>query len=147
MGAALRLPIHAAPDWPAAVGGYLPQPGGEGGTRGRCSPEEHPLPVALHAADAAGLIPYHGVAWAGGRHALVVGAEAEGLSEWVRREAGRDGGAVQLLAVPLALGPHRLGGEDPAAGAEGTAAAVESLNAAVAGSIILCEAHRQMSAK
>jgi hypothetical protein len=69
-----------------------------------------------------------------------VGSEAEGLSDAVRRAAeepkDNDGGTsgssssrVRLVSIPLAPGK----------------AQIESLNAAVAGSVILCEAHRQIS--
>lgn len=59
--------------------------------------------------------------------ALVVGSEAVGLSAAVR--AAVETGAMQSVGIPTAPG----------------ASAVESLNAAVAGSVILCEALRQRS--
>jgi tRNA G18 (ribose-2'-O)-methylase SpoU len=153
MGASLRVPLAYAPDWPSALATYLAP--SEAGAAGGA--------VWLHAADArAAATPYFDVAWAdGGRHALVVGAEAAGLSPWVRAAAEasaeaaaaeasagsrRNGGAevrVDFVSIPLAAAPHSLAAH--AAGA-GSSPAVESLNAAVAGSIVLCEAHRQIIA-
>ena len=85
---------------------------------------------AIFAADAKGEAPYHAVDWAGREEggeppqtrAVVVGSEAHGLSPavWAAVGAGR----ARAVAVPTQ--------------------AVESLNAAVAGSVILCEAHRQI---
>jgi tRNA G18 (ribose-2'-O)-methylase SpoU len=154
MGASLRVPLAYAPDWPSALATYLAP--SEAGAAGGA--------VWLHAADArAAATPYFDVAWAdGGRHALVVGAEAAGLSPWVRAAAEasadaaaaprsrpgsrRNGGAevrVDFVSIPLAAAPHSLAAH--AAGAS-SSPAVESLNAAVAGSIVLCEAHRQIIA-
>lgn len=82
---------------------------------------------AAHAADAAGAVAHHEVDWAP-PSALVVGSEAHGLSAAVRADPG-----VQLVRIPLSA---------PSARAE-AAASLESLNAAVAGSVILFEAQRQ----
>ena len=71
------------------------------------------------AADAAGPVNHYEVDWRQ-PSALVVGSEAHGLSASVREDSN-----VQLCRIPL--------GED----------GLESLNAAVAGSIILFEAQRQ----
>ena len=71
------------------------------------------------AADAAGPVAHYEVEWCK-PSALVVGSEAHGLSAAVRADA-----RVQLCRIPL--------GED----------GLESLNAAVAGSVILFEAQRQ----
>lgn len=68
---------------------------------------------------------YSEVEWGQGARAVVVGAEGAGLSEEVREAMGE--GRVGGVRIPL----------------EGD---VESLNAAVAGSIILAEAQRQRRA-
>ena len=60
--------------------------------------------------------------------ALVVGAEAAGLSREVRSAVAS--GAVGAVSIPMDLSYGQ----------------VESLNAAVAGSVVLCEAYRQKSA-
>ncbi|MCB0078511.1 MAG: RNA methyltransferase [Anaerolineales bacterium] len=73
--------------------------------------------LPLYIADAAGSVPYDAVDWRRPA-ALVVGGEAEGASEPLLARA------TQRIAIPMAN-------------------AVESLNAAVAGSLILFEAHRQ----
>jgi TrmH family RNA methyltransferase len=73
-----------------------------------------------------GLQEYSEVEWGQGARAVVVGAEGAGLSEEVREAMGE--GRVRGVRIPL----------------EGE---VESLNAAVAGSIILAEAQRQRRAQ
>lgn len=74
------------------------------------------------AADASGEVAHSDVDWTSEPMALVVGSEAHGLSAEVRENA-----AVRFCRIPLASG-------------------LESLNAAVAGSIILFEAQRQQLA-
>ena len=74
------------------------------------------------AADAGGTLNHYDVDWRGAS-ALVVGSEAHGLSDAVRNDP-----SVSLCGIPM-------GGD----GSDG----VESLNAAVAGSVILFEAQRQ----
>lgn len=157
MGASLRVPLASAPDWPAALATYLAPTGATKGGHNSGGP------VWLHAADARPAAkPYGDVNWAEGRHALVVGAEAAGLSPWVRHAAeaaeaaeaadaagsspGRPAEAVRVgfVSIPLAAAPHSWA--PPAAGAGIRRPAVESLNAAVAGSVVLCEAHRQITA-
>ncbi len=73
----------------------------------------------IYAADASATLPYYAVDWRQ-RAALVIGSEAHGLSEAARSYATR------LVGIPM----------------RGQA---ESLNAAVAGSILLFEALRQRS--
>lgn len=77
-----------------------------------------------YAADAGGALEHDAVDWSA-PSALVVGSEAHGLSAAVREDP-----AVELCRIPLGGG---------AADDDG----LESLNAAVAGSIILFEAQRQ----
>ena len=79
-----------------------------------------------YAADAHGVAAHDQVDWVA-PSALIVGSEAHGLSDAVREDP-----AVSLCRIPL-------GSLDAAANTEG----LESLNAAVAGSIILFEAQRQ----
>lgn len=110
MGATLRLPFAAVADW-ADARGLL------GG-------------LTVHAADAAGARLFHEVDWRQ-PSALVVGAEAAGLSPQVRRAISE--GEVSSVTIPLAAGPD---GDR-----------VESLNAAVAGSVVLCEAFRQCASE
>jgi RNA methyltransferase, TrmH family len=74
------------------------------------------------AADAAGEVAHFEVDWRA-PSALVVGSEAHGLSDVVRHDP-----SVSLCSIPMGIGAG-----------EG----VESLNAAVAGSVILFEAARQ----
>ena len=85
---------------------------------------------AIRAADAAGAADHFDVDWRGAS-ALVVGSEAHGLSSAVRNDP-----AVELCRIPLGQG-----GDDASGRTDDEA--VESLNAAVAGSIILFEAQRQ----
>lgn len=80
-------------------------------------------------ADAGGTRSHFDVDWTR-PSAIVVGSEAHGLSDAVRADA-----TVELCSIPLGMRP----GEDDGPGA----ASVESLNAAVAGSVILFEAQRQ----
>ena len=80
---------------------------------------------AAYGADAAGSIAHYQVDWQS-RAALIVGSEAHGLSDEVRADA-----SVALCRIPL--------GSVTESDGEG----LESLNAAVAGSIILFEAQRQ----
>ena len=82
-----------------------------------------------HAADARGERAHDEVDWSA-PCALVVGSEAHGLSAAVR-----DDPSVALCRIPL-------GGAGGVAGDDG----LESLNAAVAGSVILFEAQRQRRA-
>ena len=113
MGATFSLPIVAVADWEAATAlgsGYLPQ--GD---------------ITVYAADAAGKLPYYDAKFIHGRTAVVIGSEATGLSTSVRRAA--KSGAVRLISIPHATGPH-----------------MESLNAAVAGSVVMFEAQRQKKA-
>jgi len=159
MGASLRIPIASARDWPNALASYLAPPS-EGGKEGDGSSSGNGIGdgLWLHAADARpSATPYYEVDWSRGRHALVVGAEAAGLSPWLRNAAdateslsssssavGDDNHdlRVDYVSIPLAIAPHSLSPLGPGDGASGPA--VESLNAAVAGSIVLCEAHRQI---
>ena len=78
--------------------------------------------VSTLAADAAGSIAHFDVDWCA-PSALVVGSEAHGLSSAVRADE-----AVQLVNIPMAAVASET---------------VESLNAAVAGSVVLFEAQRQ----
>ena len=78
------------------------------------------------AADAGGVESHFEVNW-NEASALVVGSEAHGLSEEVRNDPN-----VRLCRIPL-------GQAELPSNADG----VESLNAAVAGSVILFEAQRQ----
>ncbi len=71
----------------------------------------------IYVADAAGVMPYYAADWRQ-PSVLIIGNEANGVSEEARRRA------TKSITVPMA-------------------AAVESLNAAVAGSVILFEAARQ----
>mmetsp|Transcript_37340 Transcript_37340/g.64443 ORF Transcript_37340/g.64443 Transcript_37340/m.64443 type:complete len:84 (+) Transcript_37340:829-1080(+) len=71
-------------------------------------------------------VAYYDVDWSR-PSALVVGAEAAGLSGEVRSAVAS--GAIGAVSIPM----------DTSYGQ------VESLNAAVAGSVVLCEAHRQKS--
>lgn len=77
---------------------------------------------SVRAADAAGTAAHYELDWSV-PSALVVGSEAHGLSAEVREDA-----AVALCSIPQAGG-------------------IESLNAGVAGSVILYEAQRQRSAR
>ena len=79
--------------------------------------------VSPLAADAGGSMAHYEVDWSK-PSALVVGSEAHGLSEAVRTDP-----AVHLCRIPLG---------DPVSGN-----GIESLNAAVAGSVIMFEAMRQ----
>ena len=108
MGATLRLPIVQVKDWEAAVGAGCVLDG-----------------VAVHAADMDG-VAYYDVDWRA-PSALVVGAEAAGLSGEVRGAVSS--GAIGAVSIPMAASYGK----------------VESLNAAVAGSVVLCEAFRQKS--
>jgi tRNA G18 (ribose-2'-O)-methylase SpoU len=82
--------------------------------------------MSFYAADASSALPYYAVDWTN-RSAIIVGSEAAGLSTVVRRSV--DEGKIKLVSIPLAPGRSQ----------------VESLNAAVAGSVILCEARRQLA--
>ena len=85
---------------------------------------------APYAADAGGALAHFEVDWTRAS-AIVVGSEAHGLSDAVR-----DDPAVALCSIPLGMAPA-------ISSAAGDHEAVESLNAAVAGSVILFEAQRQ----
>jgi len=87
--------------------------------------------VAAFAADAGGEVAHFDVDWRT-PSALVVGSEAHGLSGAVRADS-----RVNLCRIPLGV---PVGA---ASDAQRVESAVESLNAAVAGSIILFEAQRQ----
>ena len=84
---------------------------------------------AVLAADAGGAESHFEVNWREAS-ALVVGSEAHGLSEAVRNDP-----AVRLCRIPLGQADELPSGAD--------ASGVESLNAAVAGSVMLFEAQRQ----
>ena len=85
---------------------------------------------AVRAADAGGALTHFDVDWCAAS-ALVVGSEAHGLSAAVRADP-----RVEICRIPLGAG---LAGDDAHEGRAG----LESLNAAVAGSVILFEAQRQ----
>ena len=149
MGASLRIPLASASDWPTALSAYLaPERSGSSSISSGTSSDG----LWLHAADARpAATPYFEVNWSQGRHALVVGTEAAGLSPWLRNAADAAEGSnlevsesvrIDYVSIPLASAPHSLSPGATENGAHGPA--VESLNAAVAGGIVLCEAHRQI---
>jgi len=138
MGASFRVPIAQATSWQHALDEFL-QP-----TATQAAAVE---PLTLFAADASAFTAYHEVSWDSGRNALIVGSEAQGLSQQVREAVEK--GAVELVSIPLATEPHTLGRHDGSSSSSQPRpghqrSAVESLNAAVAGTIVLCEAHRQI---
>ena len=113
MGAHYRLPLRSVHSWADA------------------SRQLATWGVVPLAADAAGESAHFEVDWSP-PSALVVGSEAHGLSPEVRADP-----MVRLCRIPLEASMPTGGG------AGGEASGVESLNAAVAGSIILFEAQRQ----
>ena len=134
MGATFRVPIidlardgdlkmAAANDWPAAAAALRRACCSGGGSEVVEDDQRTVATMAFFAADggAEGAREFYDADWRG-PCALVVGAEARGLSASVR--AALATGELTPLCIPLDSG-------------------VESLNAAVAGSVMLCEAQRQ----
>eukprot|EP00640_Fibrocapsa_japonica_P002349 CAMPEP_0113940684 /NCGR_PEP_ID=MMETSP1339-20121228/6767_1 /TAXON_ID=94617 /ORGANISM="Fibrocapsa japonica" /LENGTH=284 /DNA_ID=CAMNT_0000944601 /DNA_START=162 /DNA_END=1016 /DNA_ORIENTATION=- /assembly_acc=CAM_ASM_000762 len=121
MGAAFRLPILERLDVDGTGGGDLEA---SPTTWAQNKGVLQGLGMTVYAADGAGTMSYTEVDWCK-PSALIVGSEANGLSPEVRADLGRPGGPVPIR-IPLYN-------------------EIESLNAGVAGSIILAECQRQRS--